>query len=107
MGHTGAAFSLQIRRERTQYGQGHEGDGAGDVRGGRLEDYLCERPRAHRRMVDSRTWNGAHGKRSENLGAESVSAVTRREKSVCSGRQRVCERQLPESDVDDYGAVLA
>ena len=43
----------------------------------------------------------------EDLGAESISAVARRQESVRGGWQRFRERQLPESHVDHHVVVLA
>src|SRR3954467_5219263 len=58
-------------------------------------------------MVDSRAWHGADGGQSEDIGAQSVSAKPRRQKSVRRGWQQSCQCVLPEPDVDDHGACVA
>src|ERR1700736_2872761 len=57
-------------------------------------------------MVHSRAGHGAHGDRSEDLRAQPVPAVARREEPVCGGWQQPCERVVPEPDLDHHGVVL-
>ena len=47
------------------------------------------------------------GTRSEDLGAQPVPAIARREEPLRRRRQQPRERRLPEPDVDDHGARLA
>ena len=72
-----------------------------------FEIMSCKRSSADRRLVDPRTGHGAHGQRSEDIGAESIRTVARREESICGGWQRLRQRQLPESHLDHHVAVLA
>src|SRR6266702_4418943 len=58
-------------------------------------------------MVDSRAGHGADGERSQDLGAEPVPAVARREESVCRRRLQSRERVVPESHLDHHGAGVA
>ena len=66
-----------------------------------------DRERADRRLVDPRAGHGAHGQRSEDVGAQSVPAVARRQEPVRRRRQQPRQRVVPEPDVDDHGAGLA
>src|SRR5205823_14557819 len=65
------------------------------------------RPDTPRGLVHPRAGHGAHGDRSQDVGAESVSAVARREESVRSRRLQSRERVVPESHVDHHGAGVA
>jgi hypothetical protein len=49
----------------------------------------------------------AHGRGSEEIGSESVSAIARRAESAGGGWQHARERVVPESDLDHHGALLA
>ena len=106
LGHPGPALRLQVRRQREEDGRRH----------GRHRRRRCSRRPAsrsssvdqrdpHRGLVDPRAGHGAHGQRSEDLGAEPVPAVARREEPVRRGRQQPRERVVPEPDLDDHGAL--
>ena len=60
-----------------------------------------------RGLVDPRAGHGAHGHGPEDVGAESVPAVARRQQPVRRRRQQPRQRVVPEPDVDDHGAGLA
>src|SRR5262249_40884528 len=49
----------------------------------------------------------ADGRRSEDVGAQPVPAVARRQEPVRRGREQPRQRVLPEPDVDDHGPRLA
>ena len=74
---------------------------------GRLRDRRRESHGADRGLVDSRARHGADGHRSEDVGAESVSAVARREEPVRRRWQQPRERVVPEPDLDDHGSGVA
>ena len=102
-----AALPLSVRRQRKEDVRGHVDDGQGDVRGSGDRSRRRGQDRTDRRLVDSRAGHGADGRQSENVGAESVPAVARREEPVRRGRLESRERVVPESHVDDHGAGVA
>src|SRR5262249_22473068 len=66
------------------------------------------RPRpADGRFLGARAWHHADGNRPQELGAQSVPAVPRREEPVRGGRRGLRFCRLPESDLDDHGTRLA
>src|SRR3989442_756891 len=81
--------------------------GPRDVRGGRDRSRGDRQGDPHRGVVHSRARHGAHGDRSQNLGAEPVSTVSRRAEPVRSGWLEPRERVVSEPHVDDHGAGVA
>src|SRR5207302_8129274 len=59
------------------------------------------------RMVDPRDGHGPDGERPQDVGAESVPAVARREEPVCGRWLQSRERVVPESHLDHHGAGVA
>src|SRR5258707_2889545 len=72
-----------------------------------MRDCECNQPRANRWVVHPRTRHRTHGPRPENLGAESIRTVARRQEFVRGGWKRIRECQLPKSHLDHPGFMLA
>src|SRR5213076_810078 len=85
----------------------HGRGGTRDARSRRDRRDRDRRPDTHRGLVHPRAGHGAYGDRSQDVGAESVSAVARREESVRGRRLQSRERVVPESHVDHHGAGVA
>src|SRR6266568_5156069 len=107
LGDSRAPLPLSVRRQRKEDVRRHGGRGAGDARAGGDRGRGHGRQDAHGRLVDPRAGYGAHGERSQDVGAESVPAVPRREESVCGRRLQSRERVVPESHLDHHGAGVA
>src|SRR5207249_2212762 len=107
LGDPGAALPLSLLGQRAQDGRGHGRDGPRNARGGGDRGCGDGRESAHGGVVDPRAGHGAHGQRSQDLGAEPVSAVARRPEPVCRRRLEPRQRVVSESHVDHHGAGVA
>src|SRR3989440_731067 len=97
--------NLKDRQPGFIRGYGFEGRGGPrDVRGRGDSSDQHGRQDAHGGVVDPRAGHGAHGDRSEDVRAESIPAVPRREEPVCRRRLQSRERVVSEPHVDDHGA---
>ena len=101
------AVPLQVRGQREGHGRGHGGLRQGDPGGSRHRGGERGPERPDRGLVDPRAGDGAHGQRPQDLGAQPVPAVARRQEPLRGGRQQPRERLLPEPHLDDHGPVLA